>query len=189
MHCIELGIDQGLGTILDDLSVLTVHLNHWLNDSQAPYEPLDLQTRGNIIQVRLLRRYSGREVATALRPLENTLCLAALVFTVLVFQTRHELEIQTIHHTAIALLMQNLMVTPKKEWERDPDLLLWVFVIGAIGARGSPELPWFLSRLSSFCSSHGLTNENEVIKRIRPLLWIDHQLRIVLTQIWHASPT
>ncbi|KAF2235036.1 hypothetical protein EV356DRAFT_514665 [Viridothelium virens] len=185
--CFDLGVDQDLAILLDDLSFLTTQLAHWLNDPQAPFEPVDLQTRGNMIQVRLLGKYSNIQTASLPSPMQSTLCLAALVFTVLVFQSRHELGIQALHHTALDQLTQNLILTQDYEWERVPDLKLWVLVIGAIGARGSAELPWFLNMLSSFCLDQRLTKTDEVIQRIRPLFWIDEQLNGVLMQLWHHS--
>lgn len=173
--------------LLDDLSVLTTQLAYWLDDPQAPFEPLDLQTRGNMIQVRLLGKYSERKTADASSPLESALCLAALVFTALTFQSRHEPGIQVLHHTALDQLINNLTLTQESEWSVAPDLLLWVLVIGAIGARGSPGLAWFLKRLSSFCFDRKLIAVNDVIERLRPLLWIDRQLNGLLTELWHSS--
>ncbi|KAI9687079.1 MAG: hypothetical protein M1822_002489 [Bathelium mastoideum] len=185
--CFDLGIDQSLASLLDDLSVLAAQLAHWLDDPQAPFEPLDLQTRGNMIQVRLLTKYTEAKSTSIPSPMENTLCLAALVFTVLVFQSRSTPAAQAVHQTALGQLLDSIQLTQPSEWAKMPNLLLWVLVIGTIGARESSRLPWFLNRLLFFCFDHQLEGVDRILKRIRPLLWVDQQLSGVFAELWNNA--
>ena len=140
-----------------------------------------------MIQLRLLGKYSERKATATSSPLESALCLAALVFTVLVFQSRHEPGTQVLNHTALDQLMNNMILTQDTEWNGMPDLLLWILVIGAIGAQGSSRSAWFSKRLSSFCFGHQLTAVDGLIDRLRSFLWIDRQLNGMLKELWYSS--
>ena len=183
-YCFDLDINKDLISLLDDLSVLTAQLAHFLEEPQVPFEPLDMQTRGNMIQVRLLGIYSDVDNTSIRSPLEKTLCLTALVFAVLIFLPQPSLGAHGLHHAALDQLIEYLTLSKPDEWSEVPDLLMWVLVVGTVGARGSSKLSWFSNRLSSLCLDLQLTNLNDILERVRPLLWIDRLLTGSLTEFW-----
>jgi hypothetical protein len=182
--CFQSGTSRRTLRIVEDLTDLTADLCWWLKDPNAPFSVLKLQTRGDTVQLRLLRCFADLEQDSTVREAEKALCLALLAFTVLIFRAQHEHAMRALDFTALSKLRSALEASSTDVHTSVPALRLWITAIACIGAGKSAALPWFLEQFSSACDQCEIASFEQLLGTLRSLLWVDCQLTHLLHHQW-----
>lgn len=126
-----------------------------------------------------------RDSEHMVRPLEDALCVALLIFTV-----RVTAAFKGGNHAHMLLCQANerlekaLSATSCTDWQLCPDLLLWILAIGAISAEGSAKSSWFAYQVSLACAEIGIADADALLDRLRLCGWVSFKLDEAVRYLW-----
>lgn len=182
-YCRHVLIKETLIELLDNVLLLIADLNAWFNDHQSPLDPLDIQNFSCVLECRLLKWLHDNEHSVT--PLEDALCVALLIFTVRTTEAlKRSSDIHLLHFAASQRLEKALNCTTRSEWQRCPDILLWILSIGAISANGSTEETWFVYQASLACIEFDITSSQILLDRLHRCGWVSFKLDHSVEALW-----
>ncbi|KAF2997557.1 hypothetical protein E8E13_000771 [Curvularia kusanoi] len=137
--------DPALVNVLRSVDVFISDLAIWYNAGRTPYrlDPFDLQKHSCLLMYRLFNWYKegeDSEIAGGLgrEPADQAICLAHLACLVIATEP-HADSFGSRLSNVIVKLRQALQRTPVSHWASEPDVLLWIITMGALGAKGLPR--------------------------------------------------
>ena len=126
-----------------------------------------------------------REHEYLISPLEDALCVALLIFTVRTTEAlQRRSDVHLLHFAASKRLEKALNCTVRSEWQRCPDLLLWILSTGAVSAEGSAECSWFVHQISLACAEFGIEDADALIVRLHSCGWVGYKLNDAVRRLW-----
>lgn len=174
-----------LSALLESALILIADLNALFSDPDSRLDPLDVQNYSCVLECMLLNWL--RENEPSIRPLEDALCVALLIFTVRTTEAlKHRSDIHMLHFAASKKLEKALSCTNRSEWQSGPELLLWILAIGAISAEGSAESSWFVYQVSLACSEFEIQRADELLDRLHLCGWVSYKLDEAVHHLWES---
>lgn len=162
--------------------ILIADLNSLFSDLQSPLDPVDVQNYACVVECTLLQWLRSNE---HISPLEDSLCIALLIFTV---RTTEALRVSPTSHpfhiAANKKLEQALSATSRAEWQRCSELLVYILSIGAISSEGSVESLWFVYQASLACSEYGIQSADMLLERLHMCGWVNFKLDRAVCYLW-----
>jgi hypothetical protein len=142
-----------------------------------------MQNYSCVLECMLLKWLHDRE--HFVRPVEDALCVALLIFTVRVTEAfKGRDHVHMLHFQASDRLEKALSATSCTDWRLCPDLLLWILAIGAISAEGSPRHPWFAHQVSLACAEFEVATADALLDRLRRCGWVSFKLDKAVGYLW-----
>jgi hypothetical protein len=142
-----------------------------------------MQNYSCVLECMLLKWLHDRE--HLVRPVEDALCVALLIFTVRVTEAfKGRDHVHMLHFQASDRLEKALSATSCTDWRLCPDLLLWILAIGAISAEGSPRHPWFAHQVSLACAEFEVATADALLDRLRRCGWVSFKLDKAVGYLW-----
>ncbi|KAF1975272.1 hypothetical protein BU23DRAFT_81123 [Bimuria novae-zelandiae CBS 107.79] len=181
--CTSARVQASLTTLMESALILIADLNAWFDDPNSPLDPLDMQNFSCVLECMLLKWL--RDSENVVRPFEDALCVALLIFTVRVteaFKGRN--HVSMLHFQASDRLEKALSATSRTEWQSCPDLLLWILSIGAISAEGSAGSSWFAYQVSLACAEFEIDDADALLGRLRVCGWVSFKLDEAVRYLW-----
>lgn len=183
-YCRHASVQDSLTELVESVLILIADLNVWFDDPNSPLDPLDIQNSACVLECMLLKWL--RENEDFMTPLEDALCAALLIFTVRTTKALNlrQSEVHTLHSAASTRLEKALNCTIGLQWQRCPDLLLWILSIGAISAAGSAESSWFVYQTSLACAEFGILSADALLTRLHHCGWVSYKLNDAVRHLW-----
>lgn len=180
--CRQAQVRESLTDLVESALILIADLNHWFDDPDSLFDPLDLQNFSCVQECLLLNWLRENENLT--KPLEDALCVALLIFTVRVTEALRRSDIHTLHFVASKRLQKALSATSCYEWAFCPDLLLWILAIGAISSEGSQDYDWYVQQVSLACQEYGIHSAECLLDRLKLCGWVNFKLDCAVHDLW-----
>ncbi|KAF3001216.1 hypothetical protein E8E13_001600 [Curvularia kusanoi] len=186
--CRHAGLTDSLIKLLESVLILAADLNAWYDDVECPLDALDVQNFSCALECLLLAWISER--GPIMPPLEGSLCLALIIFTVRTTEAlKRPMDVHLLHFVVSKRLEGALSCTTRGEWQCCPDLLLWILSIGAISADGSAESDWFVNQSSLACAEFNIGSGDELLERLKLCGWVNYKLDNSVHRLWSNITT
>lgn len=181
--CRNASLTGSLVSLLESVLILAADLNAWYDDAECPLDALDVQNFSCAIECLLLAWIN--EHGSLITPLEGSLCLVLIIFTVRTTEAmKRPTDVHLLHFVVSKRLENALSCTTSAEWKMCPDLLLWILSIGAISADGSAESAWFVNQSSLACAEFKICSVDELLDRLYLCGWVRYKLDDSVHRLW-----
>jgi hypothetical protein len=163
-------------------------MSSWFEDKKCPLDPLELQKHACLLNYRLYNWYStpGKGGTGERSPVDQSVCLALIIFLVKA-SSPYDPSYRAIILTSMKKLREALTKAPIFRWAKSPDLLLWTLTMGALAAQGTVEASFFTPYSSLAFADAGFdgeTSADELLARMRRLIWIPLLFDDEVTSLW-----
>jgi hypothetical protein len=139
----ELNIDCSLLKIIFAITVFVADLKDWYEGGICSMDSLDMQKHASLLTYRLFQWCRQSEHGAIRGPaitnfVDQSVCLALLIFMVNATEPNATSFGPRLSKVVIKL-RQSLRQTQMLQWAKAPDLLFWVLIMGALGAKSLPK--------------------------------------------------
>jgi len=164
--------------------ILIDDLNVWFSDQDSgKIDPLELQNFCLHLQCQSLNWYHDQDTFTS--PLERSICLVLIMYPYLVMVSlRDNPAMHHLYDSQSSSLRKVLSAISHRERTLHSDLMLWIFAIGALSAKGSYDSDWFEYQTSLACTEFGIDSPETLLRRLHLCGWVGFALDKPIRDLW-----
>lgn len=161
--------------VFDAIAALTIAMEHYLEGEPAGLSLGALSKARTAVQYRLLSLQNSKELdgATLLEPDIYEACrLIVIIYGIaVVFPIPNSYKALQ----QLVQLLQDSITTcgVDKLGKLQPNLLLWMLMLGAIAAFEKPERLWYVTQLAGWANKWEIQNWEEIEERLLLFLWLE----------------
>jgi len=172
--------------IFDAIAALTIAIEHYLEGEPAGLSLGALSKMRTSVQHRLLSLPSRTELGglALLEPDVYEACrLTAIIYGVaIVYPISNSYKVL---QQLVQLLKNSLEICDiERLGVAQPDLLLWMLVLGAIAAFEKPERLWYITQLAKWAKKREVYDWTRVEEKLLLFLWMDSACGTGGGQVW-----